>query len=82
MRFFNAIELVLAFSLLLVWTGTATAQPAPPGAGSGNSTKKTRITLLWFSNKERILFSTSRGAMQLSCGSPGRAFRNRRATLP
>src|SRR5215207_133640 len=33
MRLFNAIELVLAFSLLTAWTGTATAQPAPPRGG-------------------------------------------------
>ena len=33
MRLFNAIELVLAFSLLSAWTDTATAQPAPPRGG-------------------------------------------------
>ena len=33
MRLFNAIELVLAFSLLSAWTGTATAQPTPPRGG-------------------------------------------------
>ena len=33
MRLFNAIKLVLAFSLLSAWTGTATAQPTPPRGG-------------------------------------------------
>ena len=80
MRLFNAI--VLAFSLVSAWTGTATAQPAPARGGIWQLDEEDPDQpALVFKQGEDVIFYVA-GAMQLSCGSHGRAFRNRRATLP
>jgi hypothetical protein len=73
MRLFNAIELVLAFSLLSALTTTATAQPAPPRGGNWQLDEEDPDhPALVFKQGEDVIFYVAGGdAVELWIAWPG-----------